>query len=828
MVFKASGKPNNLNTLGLLGYLIVANKQIHNYQLEALEEYLTSIETNIFETCLNEILDGRDDSISFATSLSAYETETPEVKKDIYYMLLVLALVDNSIDENEGGVISAVFDKSALTDEQNDAIKELAASDASEIRKIRNTLFIRKKTEEQPKLNWIQKILRWFDALLKRLSGKENIVQPYPEEIEYKTAIDQCAVVASEDFSSLNPIYKHILDSCIGIINEIKAYKRSLSLETGYSADVAEVITTFADILNNDVLGQCQQAQVSLDQKRRTVSDFTISLLGRTKAGKSTLHAILTNEGREKIGEGRQRTTRYNRVYQWNLLRLIDTPGIGSAEAAGRTDDEIAQSVLGESDIICVVVVDDSILRDVLEFIEKIAELNKPIIILLNHKENIRPEVKYKRFLSNPREWLETEGEANLNGHISRILKYAEDHGFASLIKVYPVFLLSALMSSEKKYAEDSNLLWESSNIEAFIEQLKDWITVYGKIKRSQTILDEAIQVLARSIRSIEEAKALLIEQRDKLIRQQKEKLSSLEDIEQEVYTHIKEVLEEKFDKLAKQDALDFAEEEYGCKGNHAEHWKNYVERIGFEQEVIDSVNTEIQVYSEKVADVVTSLFEDLYYSAKISICAHKIDIPILFDFRTATRLLGGIAGTVGAILLLVLGNTNPIGWVVSAVGVVLELGSMLFKTKEQKRQTAINKVYESVKKSIEDSAPEAIKQILKEIQSSLSENTKKVEMLFEDLEKGLDKVAAMAEQLQTEYVSAQVTLNQLYAFRLVQFIESQHGTSGVVLQDIIAVDRNQSGKILIQTSDAIEPVEAYSLEGIITEKIFIERRTKE
>ena len=100
--------------------------------------------------------------------------------------------------------------------------------------------------------------------------------------------------------------------------------------------------------------------------------------------------------------------------------------------------------------------------------------------------------------------------------------------------------------------------------------------------------------------------------------------------------------------------------------------------------------------------------------------------------------------------------------------------------------------------------------------------------MLFEDLEKGLDKVAAMAEQLQTEYVSAQVTLNQLYAFRLVQFIESQHGTSGVVLQDIIAVDRNQSGKILIQTSDAIEPVEAYSLEGIITEKIFIERRTKE
>ena len=148
MVFKASGKPSNPNTLGLLGYLIVANKQIHNYQLEALEEYLTSIETNIIETCLKDILDGSDHSISFAASLSAYETETPEVKKEIYYMLLVLALVDDSIDEHEDGVIRAVFDQSALTDEQNDAIKELAASDASDIRKIRNTLFIRKKTGE--------------------------------------------------------------------------------------------------------------------------------------------------------------------------------------------------------------------------------------------------------------------------------------------------------------------------------------------------------------------------------------------------------------------------------------------------------------------------------------------------------------------------------------------------------------------------------------------------------------------------------------------------------------------------------------------------------
>lgn len=828
MGLDVSEKPNNLNTLGLLGYLIVSNKQIHNYQIEVLEEYLSVIEIDISSTCLNGILDGRDESISFASALSAYELESSEVRKEIYYLLLILALVDGSFDADEKAVIDAALNKSSLTEEQRDDVYNAALSYASSTRTAKNTLFVHKKAEIQPQLNWFQKVLMWLRNFFARLFSKKETEETNPEEDEYKVAIDRCSAVATEDFSALSPIYTEVMDSCITIINDIKAYKRSLSLETGYSADVAEVITAFVDILNNDVLKQCQNAQMSLDQKRRTVSDFTISLLGRTKAGKSTLHAILTNEGREKIGEGRQRTTRYNRIYQWNLLRLIDTPGIGSAEAAGRTDDEIAQSVLGESDIICFIVVDDSILRDVLEFIEKIAELNKPIIILLNHKENIRPEVKYNRFLANPREWIETDGEANLNGHINRILEYAENHGFASLIKVYPVFLLPALMSSEESYAENSHLLWESSNVESFIEQLKNWITVCGTIKRSQTILDEAIQVLTRSAHSIEDAQALLIEQKEKLKRQREEKLTSLEKTEKEVCSHIEDLLKEKFDELATQEAMIFAEEEYDSKGHHAEHWKSYVERIGFEQEVADAVNVEIQVYSEKVADVITSLFEDLYYSAKISIDAHNIDLPILFDFRTASRLLGGLAGTVGAILLVILGNTNPIGWVVTAVGVVLELGSMLFKTKEQKRQKVINKVYESVKKSIEENSPEAIRQILTEIRDKLSEQTTKVAMLFEDLEKGLDKVSSMADQLQTEYISAQIALNQLYAFRLAQFIVNQQGGGSLERQDIIGVDRSQSGRIVIQTTENIEPVQAYSLDGIITEQVFIERRTEE
>ena len=64
--------------------------------------------------------------------------------------------------------------------------------------------------------------------------------------------------------------------------------------------------------------------------------------MGRTKAGKSTLHYIMCNEGREFIGKGSQRTTRFNRVFSWNKLKIIDTPGIGAGEEQGKKDEEIA------------------------------------------------------------------------------------------------------------------------------------------------------------------------------------------------------------------------------------------------------------------------------------------------------------------------------------------------------------------------------------------------------------------------------------------------------------------------------------------------------
>ena len=47
-----------------------------------------------------------------------------------------------------------------------------------------------------------------------------------------------------------------------------------------------------------------------IEEKKQKLSNFSITLFGRTMAGKSTLMEILTNGDGKSIGLGAQRTTR--------------------------------------------------------------------------------------------------------------------------------------------------------------------------------------------------------------------------------------------------------------------------------------------------------------------------------------------------------------------------------------------------------------------------------------------------------------------------------------------------------------------------------------
>ena len=67
---------------------------------------------------------------------------------------------------------------------------------------------------------------------------------------------------------------------------------------------------------------------------------FSITVFGRTMAGKSTLMEILTHGDGSSIGNGKQRFTRDVRTYTYKKLQITDVPGVAAFE--GQDDENIA------------------------------------------------------------------------------------------------------------------------------------------------------------------------------------------------------------------------------------------------------------------------------------------------------------------------------------------------------------------------------------------------------------------------------------------------------------------------------------------------------
>ena len=125
-----------------------------------------------------------------------------------------------------------------------------------------------------------------------------------------------------------------------------------------------------------------------LNNLRENLSKFSISLFGRTMAGKSTLMEIFTEGDGSSIGKGAQRTTLDVRKYQWNGLEITDVPGIGAFE--GEDDEQIAFEAAKTADLILFLITDDAPQAVDAECFSKIVDLGKPIIGIMNVKKAIQ------------------------------------------------------------------------------------------------------------------------------------------------------------------------------------------------------------------------------------------------------------------------------------------------------------------------------------------------------------------------------------------------------------------------------------------------------
>jgi len=484
----------------LVTHMVCADQQIHSEESKALRELAMQISASQRTLAEMEKILAQDENHLCVEDLA--RKVSPGEQSEAMSQMLAIAYVDgfcSALERQMAEQVARIWNWP--TGELQRQLAEVGA--------FSDTRFIGEHHQQQ-KLSIGVRLLQGADSLLSRalvdnvakLTGSEQKVEQIRREIlltgpEYDEAIRQCAVIADEDYKFAEVALKTALSALSNLekniqvaIEDIK-HKTSGKGQATTAKEVAKQLEDTRNALSAEIIKEMEIVRESLRAKERALNHFSITFMGRTKAGKSTLHAIVTDDGWDAIGVGKQRTTRFNRVYEWKNIRIIDTPGIGAP--GGKSDEEIAKSIIDESDVICYVVTNDSIQESEFAFLRLLKEKAKPLIILLNIKKNLSDPRRLEHFLQNPDKEFVMEGQSGIGGHIQRIRRYAKQHYANDYFDIIPVMLLAAQLSREPKHEEKKKELFKASRMQKFLDSIRVSLVNHGAIRRSQTLLGSTV-----------------------------------------------------------------------------------------------------------------------------------------------------------------------------------------------------------------------------------------------------------------------------------------------------------------------------------------------
>ena len=434
--------------------------------------------------------------------------------------------------------------------------------------------------------------------------------------------------------------------------------------------------------------------------KKKNLADFSITLFGRTMAGKSTLMEILTHGNGKSIGQGSQRTTKDVRTYEWNNLKITDVPGIGAFE--GQQDESIAFESAKSGDLILFLMTDDAPQPKEAECFGRIIALGKPVICIINARAKLDGS-SHKMKIRDIKNALDRE---RLDLIKKQFLDYSKILGQKW---GYVPFVYTHLNAAyESQHIEDevmSKELYRISQMDYLKKKIVDQICMHGKLYRIKSFVDLISVPLLKSI-------GALLEQSDsnsiqgRTIKNKKEKLEEWKD---KFYpTSIKKI--ESFTKTIKSDlkseVATFAEYHFDDE-NADKAWDKVLKEKRIEDRAKDVLADLDEQCINKIQEISREIKSELKFAFSNTNDSH-IKMPKIRDLRKftewATTILGGGLGVGSAISLLAGAATiaGPLGWAALAVtGIGLFL-SWLFGSRTSKEMKARRELEEKLSENID------------------------------------------------------------------------------------------------------------------------------
>ena len=741
----------------LVCHLIVADGEINTKEISVLENYLHVDNTQELSIEKQKIFSDDENKKSIEQLLLELKEEqlTEEHKKEIIEFLSDIAFSDNYISAQEQELIEYIAQ--CLQVDYKDILSQKSILNEQEIESTRLKPY-------QKVIGKIQKTI--YNNFLNKDSEK-NMDHLFGS-LGFSTVIEKISDEAIIDLNSVTEIIKKTNEDLIVGKQEIDklACPQTSRKEVQQIIDVVQGTKNHFNTMINSSLAENLAV---LDKKKRNFRYFTIAFMGRTKAGKSTFHKIITQEKNDDIGVGKLRTTRYNRSWYWDKLRIVDTPGIGAP--GGDVDTEIAKSIIDEADLICYIVTSDAIQETEFDFFKTIKERNKPLYIILNVKSNLTESIRLKRFLRDPHRWRECNGPQSIQGHFDRIRERLDGKYNMDAVKVIPIHLLAAQIAMQEKESNPENYksLLEGSNIMEFIRSVKKEVYESGSLKKSLSVIDGTAyqihlfhQQLQSDIVQLKKSTELL-----------KKKNNSLKDFFQRESSKLTSNIAKLFNSTQVElnnYATNFADTNYENK-NVGKTWKEDSVVRNKTSYLNEQITTSLNRFNEEVKERIEEISSDIKFIDKISSTV-SVQTDSIHNTKSGVR----IAGTICTIIFTNL--WNPLGWgalIGSAIiAGVIGFFTSFFESKVEKIKKAKKKLREQLYENIEKNIKTNKKETLDKIHSSISLMNNRLKNLLGTYIDEVEQLIRILEDIQEKCIGKEQNINALISLRILEYVHKE------------------------------------------------------
>lgn len=527
-----------------------------------------------------------------------------------------------------------------------------------------------------------------FKGIKKHETQRQTAIRLEQALRESKQAADVGYSIAK---NNLNDISNSINETSVSISKRLDAVKQSRinSPETVESLDkqLTEVV--------KDLKRLHRQATQDLRSRHERLEKFSITLFGRTMAGKSTLMEILKEGEGSSIGLGSQRTTRDIRHYTWKGLEIADVPGIAAFE--GEADEDLAFEAAKQADLVIFLITDDSPQASEAKCLARVRKLGKPVIGICNIKVALDDPDDFIIFLHKRDTLYDLE---DLNEQINQFNILTDEYLSEQSVRInfISTHLRARFLANQSNFSAYKDELIKISRFAEVEKSIINEVLGSGKFLRVKSFIDSSyVPMMELTSRLLEFSE--INSQNGRILvgksKQLNQWLTMFKDTGQE---RINNLISRVVNTLKNKEAPSFIEDYYGSK-DAGKEWTKLIDSMDINRKVKSLQEELSEEFKKNNKEIVRELESEFEFISSFN-SNNEIDMNNFFDKKKVWNW--GVSITAGVLgVASIITGVAILGAAAAGVGILGAIVASLFDSRDKRVDNAREKLSESINKNI-------------------------------------------------------------------------------------------------------------------------------